>query len=148
MAFVTTGSAWSKIAVVESAFGIMLVLSGAFLLNGEPRPFSLRRWRWISYIPLMASVSLGFVSPAVPSPATAIGFASVLTLVYLLFGAQDVSSRYIVVATLVVTAALALNYFYYYPFDTGTDSWGYLSVASGIIQTSHYTGFATSLADE
>lgn len=142
VALVTTRPDYSKISILESTFGIMFVLIGVYLLNGRTQPLILRRSHWIAYAPIVVGISVGLLSPVLPPWATAVGFALALTMLFFFSGVQGVSSRYIAVATLVVGAAVGLTYFYYYPFDAGIDSWGYIAVASGISQTGHFTSFA------
>jgi hypothetical protein len=96
----------------------------------------------LRYLPLAIGIGaslLGLVAP--PLAIDAFAFAVALTLLFSLSRLTNVSKVHIAFLTVLLTASIGYNMFSYYGTTTTghPDTWGYLSVASAIVQRGHFS---------
>ena len=129
-----------KVAIVLSTLGLLLILGGAYKLEGQTGPPStLLSSSWIRYLPTVV-IALGFVAVGLaPRATSAFILAGGLALIFLLNRAANVSKPYVALLTVFAVGAIGYGAFRYYPAVIGIDPYGYLSVASAITQTGHYS---------
>ena len=138
-----------KVAIVASTLGLLSIFGGIAMLNVEEirRPFSLGpSRRWFRYSPLiiaLATYVLGSVSPPVTAAALALGIA----LLFILSRMDNLPKPYVALVASILAGSIAYNVFFYYPVNIGIDSWGYLSTASAISKTGHYSNIEQPTAE-
>ncbi len=138
LAVVVLLPASGKIAVVESTFGIFLLLLAVSLMKPKG-VVSERPGAWFRYVPLAIGIGVDLLSPFFQPIVGAVALACALTCLLPLSQMKQVSRNYFLLLATFLAASIAYNVFYYYPLDIGIDSWGYLSVSSAIIQTGSFT---------
>lgn len=128
-----------KIAIVESSFGLLLIVSGTALFSGPTiSKFNLSRPS-LRYLPLVIGIFATLSASIVLPIFVAVAFAVSLSILFILCFMSNVSKTYVVLLIVFLEILISYSAFHYYALNIGIDSWGYLSVASAIIQTGHYS---------
>jgi hypothetical protein len=130
-----------KIAIVVSSFSLFVMLAAVHMVQNG-RSASIRSRAWLVPLPLMIAIWVNLLAVLAPRAIAAFLFAGAVAVIFVLSRVTDVSKAYLAVMMAVVAASIGYNVFLYYPLVGGDpDPLGYLSVASGIVQTGHYFGF-------
>lgn len=141
-----------KIAIVGSAFALLSILLGTYLLDNRKRPVAPVLSRPLTcHLPLVVIIlanlfALGHFAPPISS---AFILAAAVIILIPLSKVRDVSKAYTAFLTVFLAGSIAYNEFYYYPLVKGPDAIGNLAVASAITQGGHYSDIiAPILVDE
>ena len=137
----------AKFAVVFSAFGLLAILSGANLIGGRETIGVNSSKTWLLYVPLVLTAFVDLTTLLFPLMLTVIVLAFALTALFVLCATTDISGNLFLFILIFVAGSISLNVYYYYPLDTGIDSWAYLAVSSAINQSGHYTGIQQPTPD-
>lgn len=128
-----------KIGIVASTLGLFLALFGIYRVGGPSRSSPLKLSNHVFlYLLLVIAVLASVLSGLVQGGINIIGLAA-LALLLPLCKLVNVSRGYSTILIILLVASIGYNVFHYYPLITNLDPWGYLSVASSILQKGHYS---------
>jgi hypothetical protein len=139
LAFIAIEPPYEKIAIVLSTFGLLSILFGIHLLDDRDQFNPSLSRPWLRYIPLIIGISVDLLATWLPPIACAFALSVALAVVFPLSKMINVSKTYTAFLLVFLAGSIAYNVYYYYPLNLGIDKWGYLSVASGIIQEGHFS---------
>jgi len=129
-----------KMSILGSTFGLLSILFGAHLLGEQDSSFAPTLSRpWLRYLPLIIGASVSLSANLASPTISLFALAAALTLLFPLSKVINVSKVYVAFLAVFLAASIGYNVFYYYPLIIGPDPMGYLSVASAIIQTGHFS---------
>ena len=139
-----------KISIVGSAFGLLIALEGLHLLDERNGLVIGRSMTWLRYLPLPIGIAVSLLGLLSPLPiVSAFGLAVALTLLFTLSTLTNVSKVHIACLAVLIAASIGYNIFFYYPLINGVvDTWGYLSVASAIVQRGRFPDVISALASD
>lgn len=139
LALVTIRPPHEKIAIFGSTFGLLSILAGIYSLDRRDSLVIAPSMPWLPFTPLLVGIAASLLGLVAPPPAiSAFIFAIALTLLFLLSRLISVSRVHIAFSAVLLAASIGYNVFCYYSLISGIDTWGYLSVASAIVQRGHY----------